>query len=168
MTRRGSPQAPKARTARRGRVLLVALTLGCGGAEQQAEPPPEAKPPRSSPAPAPVEPVADAPSRGAGESAPEPDGASLYGLYCASCHGARGDGDGPVAQALDPQPARHSDGATMNGLSDDYLFQVIAEGGPAVGKSPLMAPWGGTLDDAQIRALVAFIRTLARPPDQPN
>ena len=104
----------------------------------------------------------------AGARAPAPAGASLYALYCASCHGARGDGDGPVAQALDPQPARHSDGNTMNGLSDDYLFRVIAEGGAAVGKSPLMAPWGGTLDDAQIRALVAFIRTLASPPYQPD
>jgi mono/diheme cytochrome c family protein len=111
-----------------------------------------------------MEPVADAPGREAGESTPEPDGAGLYALYCASCHGAGGDGDGPVARALDPQPARHSDGTTMNELSDDYLFRVIAEGGAAVGKSPLMAPWAGTLDEAQIRALVAFIRTLARPP----
>jgi mono/diheme cytochrome c family protein len=108
-----------------------------------------------------VKPVADASTAGGG--ATEPDGASLYALYCASCHGARGDGDGPIAQALDPRPARHSDGSTMNALTDDYLFRVIAEGGAALGKSPLMAPWGGTLDDAQIRALVAFIRTLARP-----
>jgi mono/diheme cytochrome c family protein len=113
-----------------------------------------------------VEPLANAPSRGAIATAP--DGANLYALYCASCHGARGDGDGPVAQALDPQPARHSDGLYMNGLSDDYLFQVIAEGGAAVGKSPLMAPWAGTLDAAQIRALVTFIRTLPDPPYQPG
>jgi mono/diheme cytochrome c family protein len=145
-------------------VLFAALALGCGGGEQEAEPLSAPKPPQGAPAPAPVEPVADAPSPGAEEIAPEPDGAGLYALYCASCHGAVGDGDGPVAQALDPQPARHSDGATMNGLSDDYLFRVIAEGGAAVGKSPLMAPWGGTLDDAQIRALVAYIRTLAKGP----
>jgi mono/diheme cytochrome c family protein len=30
-----------------------------------------------------------------------------------------------------------------------------------VGKSPLMAPWGGTLSDAQIRDVVAFVRTLS-------
>ena len=140
-------------------LLGTALALGCGGAEQQAEPPAPAEPPRSSPAP--MEPSADAPTA-------EIDGAPLYALYCASCHGAGGEGDGPVAQSLDPKPTRHTDGATMNALSDDYLFRVIAEGGAAVGKSPLMAPWGGTLDDAQIRALVAFIRTLARPPYPPG
>ncbi len=90
-------------------------------------------------------------------------GAGDYGNYCASCHGAHGDGDGPLAGALDPQPAKHSDGDAMGALSDEYLFRVIREGGAAVGKSPLMAPWKGTLSDSQIRDLVAFIRTLSKP-----
>ncbi len=149
-------------------LLVAALTLGCSGADQDAEPPPVAELPSHSPDPAALEPVADAPGGGTGQQASGADGASLYALYCASCHGASGDGDGPVAQALEPQPARHSDGAYMNGLSDDYLLRVIAEGGAAVGKSPLMAPWGGTLNEAQIRALVEFIRTLASPPYQPD
>ena len=87
-----------------------------------------------------------------------------YALYCASCHGAAGDGDGPLAAALDPRPARHSDAEYMAGLSDADLFRVIQEGGAALGKSPLMAAWGGTLSEAQIKDLVAFIRTLAEPP----
>ena len=44
---------------------------------------------------------------------------------------------------------------------------MISEGGAAVGKSPLMAPWGGTLNDEQIEDVVAFIRSLADPPYQP-
>ena len=32
-----------------------------------------------------------------------------------------------------------------------------------MGKSPLMAPWGGSLSDAQIRDVVAYVRTLAEP-----
>lgn len=52
----------------------------------------------------------------------------------------------------------------MNALSNEYLFKVIDEGGAAVGKSPLMAPWGGSLTDAQIWDVVAFVRTLAVPP----
>jgi mono/diheme cytochrome c family protein len=55
----------------------------------------------------------------------------------------------------------------MNALSDEYLFRVIKEGGPAVGKSPLMAPWGGVLRDDQIRDVVAFLRSLADPPYRP-
>ncbi len=90
-------------------------------------------------------------------------GAVDYGAYCASCHGARGDGDGPLAGALDPRPAKHSDHDAMQALSDEYLFRVIQGGGSAVGKSPLMAPWGGSLSDQQIRDLVAFIRSLSSP-----
>jgi mono/diheme cytochrome c family protein len=55
----------------------------------------------------------------------------------------------------------------MNALSDDYLFEVIVKGGAAVGKSPLMAPWGGTLSDDGVRDVIAFIRTLADPPYAP-
>jgi mono/diheme cytochrome c family protein len=52
----------------------------------------------------------------------------------------------------------------MNALSNEYLFRVIKEGGAAVGKSPLMMPWGGALSDAQIWDVVAHVRTLAQPP----
>jgi mono/diheme cytochrome c family protein len=72
-----------------------------------------------------------------------------------------------MADILDPRPARHSDGGHMNGLDDAYLFEVIKRGGPAVGKSPQMAGWAGPLDDAQIRDVIAFIRTLADPPYTP-
>jgi mono/diheme cytochrome c family protein len=34
-----------------------------------------------------------------------PDGASLYKVYCASCHGANARGDGAVAQFLKSPPA---------------------------------------------------------------
>lgn len=90
-------------------------------------------------------------------------GATHYASLCASCHGARGDGQGPAAAGLNPKPARHDDGTAMNDLSNDYLFKIIKEGGAAVGKSPLMAPWGGTLSDAQIWDVVAFVRSLAEP-----
>jgi mono/diheme cytochrome c family protein len=32
------------------------------------------------------------------------DAAVVYGLYCASCHGVGGRGDGPAAASLDPRP----------------------------------------------------------------
>jgi mono/diheme cytochrome c family protein len=103
-----------------------------------------------------------------GTAAPDAEaGQADYALYCASCHGARGEGDGPIAQTLDPKPSKHSDGKVMNALTDDYLVKVIGEGGQAVGKSSMMAPWGGTLSDEQIRNVVAFIRSLAVPPYQP-
>ena len=48
--------------------------------------------------------------------------------------------------------------------SAEHLFSVIQQGGTAVGKSPLMGPWGAVLNDAQIRDVIAYIRTLAKPP----
>jgi len=50
----------------------------------------------------------------------------------------------------------------MGTLTDDYLFKVIKEGGIAVGKSPMMAAWGVSLSDEDIREVVAFIRTLPK------
>jgi mono/diheme cytochrome c family protein len=98
-------------------------------------------------------------------STPDPRaGAQLYATYCASCHGLRGAGDGAAAAALDPKPAHHDDGAYMNALSNEHLFKVIQQGGPAVGKSALMAPWGGTLNDKQIWDVITFTRSLAKPP----
>ena len=78
------------------------------------------------------------------------------------------EGDGPLSASLDPKPAKHCDGNVMNAMTDEYLFRVIQQGGAAVGKSPLMAPWGGTLGDAQIRDVVAFVRTLASPAYPPK
>ena len=119
-------------------------------------PPPDAKPPPMH-GPAPVAARLGDPEVGRAD----------YQVFCAACHGPAGDGDGPAAQSLEPKPARHSDGAYMNPLSDDYLFQIIKFGGQPVGKSALMAPWGGALSDQQINNVIAFIRTLADPPYRP-
>ena len=90
--------------------------------------------------------------------------AELYATNCASCHGPRGGGDGPLSAGLVPKPAKHADGAYMNALSNDHIFKVIKEGGTSVGKSATMAPWGPSMSDDEIHGLVAFLRTLATPP----
>jgi mono/diheme cytochrome c family protein len=86
-------------------------------------------------------------------------GARIYGQFCATCHGVGGKGDGPMSQ-LEPKPADHTDRAYMGSLSDQHLYKVISQGGASVGKSPLMAPWGGVLTDPQIRDLIAQPRAL--------
>ncbi|HPG28146.1 MAG: cytochrome c [Spirochaetaceae bacterium] len=87
----------------------------------------------------------------------------LYAQNCASCHGPTGRGDGPLSAGLVPAPAKHADGNYMNPLTNDYLFRVVKEGGAAVGKSAMMAPWGTSMSDEEIRGLVAHMRTLAEP-----
>jgi len=84
-----------------------------------------------------------------------------YATYCAPCHGTHGDGRGPLAQMLVPRPPRHSDPAFMNARSDEYLFRLLKDGGPAFGKSPLMGAWSRILSDGQIRDLIAYMRSLA-------
>jgi len=153
---------------------------GPSGAVAAATAAPAAKPaaaPAAAPAPAPgaaptppPAAAAAAATTGTGTApapAGKPDaakGAPLYATNCASCHGPKGDGDGPVGAALNPKPAKHSDGNYMNPLTNEHIFKTIKEGGAAVGKSPMMAPWGGVLTDDQIWDLVAFVRSLAKPP----
>ncbi len=89
-------------------------------------------------------------------------GKTLFAQYCASCHGASGKGDAPAAAALNPKPKDLTDKAYVAGLKDQYLFDLIQKGGAAVGKSPLIPPFGSKLKDQDIRDVIAFIRSLAK------
>lgn len=90
-------------------------------------------------------------------------GGKLYQTRCSPCHGPDGKAATPTAQALNPKPRDHSDGAYMNTLSDEHLAKVIKHGGPAIGKSLVMPPHPD-LSEQQIEDVVAFMRTLAVPP----
>ena len=86
-----------------------------------------------------------------------------FQMYCSACHGSAGKGDGPGAGALNPKPRDLTDGKYMSTLKDQYLFDVIAKGGSAFGKSPAMPPWNPTLKDDDIRNVIAFIRSVSKP-----
>jgi mono/diheme cytochrome c family protein len=83
-------------------------------------------------------------------------------MRCSACHGDTGLGNGPAAVALNPKPRNFQDAAYMKAKSDDHLFKVIKNGGPAVGLSPLMAPFGPQLSDKEIWDIIAYIRSLAK------
>lgn len=85
-----------------------------------------------------------------------------YQQFCVSCHGATGQGDGPAAAILNPKPRNFKDVAVMSKKTDAELMKVIKEGGPAVGLSASMPPWGSSLSDQDIMNIVAYIRTLAK------
>ena len=55
-------------------------------------------------------------------------GARLYAEHCASCHGAAGRGDGPVAKGLSPAPANFHDRERMAGRSVYGLYNTITLG----------------------------------------
>ena len=150
----------------------AAIACGDSGKSTTAAPPPPPAPPPAAqlpvPPPPPSAPAVPAPAAQETASAAPGDavarGAVHYKMLCATCHGEDGCTPGPGAAGLNPQPAKHCDGNYMNKLSDEHIFKVIKEGGASVGKSPLMAPWGGTLTDDQIHDVVAFVRSLAKPP----
>ncbi|MDR3557749.1 MAG: cytochrome c [Syntrophobacteraceae bacterium] len=95
-------------------------------------------------------------------TASEQRGASLYAYYCAVCHGKNGEGDGFNSSELSTPPAKHDDAAFMSTLSDADIAKVIKGGGPALGRSADMPPWGRVLGDRDVASLVAFIRTLSK------
>lgn len=95
-------------------------------------------------------------------------GKAKYDSLCAGCHGKTGKGDGTAAASLNPKPQDHTDGKTMNSLTDKYLFDIIKDGGAGAKKSPLMPAWGKTLKDQEILDMISYIRSLAKPPYKPG
>jgi cytochrome c6 len=82
------------------------------------------------------------------------DGAALYKrMACATCHGADGKGNTPAGKAM---KARDLGSEAVQKQSDEALAAVIANGKDS------MPSFKASLDEAQIKQLVAFIRTLKR------
>lgn len=81
-----------------------------------------------------------------------------YQTFCATCHGADGDGNGPGAAALNPKPRSFADAAWQSSASDERIAKVIKEGGASVGLSPTMTPWGSALTDEEIAGMVKKVR----------
>ena len=62
-------------------------------------------------------------------------------------------------------PANFTDSAFWETRDDERIKTAIRDGGAAVGVSPLMAPWGVLYDDAQLDALVEYVKSF-RPAGQ--
>jgi mono/diheme cytochrome c family protein len=85
---------------------------------------------------------------------------------CVWCH-ADATPAGPSNRAnLMPQPPLLSDGNALNSLSDAFIRNIVTLGGSALGKSPMMPPWGNTLNEQDIRSVTDYVRAMAVPPYQ--
>jgi cytochrome c oxidase cbb3-type subunit 2 len=93
------------------------------------------------------------------------EGRSVYGRRCASCHGARGRGDGPAAYLLYPKPRNFHRGPFRFGSSwvgeptDEDLFRVISRGIPG----SAMPSWAH-LTARKRWALVHYVKSLSEYP----
>jgi mono/diheme cytochrome c family protein len=86
-------------------------------------------------------------------SADHAKGKRIFSQYCAGCHGIEGKGDGYLL--LGPEPANLTRPATKT-KSDVALLQTIHEG------KPNMPSWKVRLSKNESRAVLAYIRTLAK------
>jgi len=89
-------------------------------------------------------------------------GKAKYDTLCVGCHGATGKGDGAAAATLNPKPADYTNCKEMGKLSDDYLHKIIKEGGQAMKKSPMMPPWGASLNEQDLANMVAYIKSFCK------
>lgn len=87
-------------------------------------------------------------------------GEALYQVYCAQCHGLKGNGGGVNAAHMAVMPRDHTDRGEMSARTDEELFKVIKLGGKSINKSVLMPAWDRNLADDDIHALVAHLRNL--------
>ncbi len=75
---------------------------------------------------------------------------------CAECHGETGNGDGPEANKNPQRPAAElTNLKSLNDLSDANMYVMVDEG-----QSDLMPAYGDEFSDEEIRAVVAYARTL--------
>lgn len=84
------------------------------------------------------------------------EGAKLYADNCASCHGAKGMGDGEAGKSLNPSPALLSHLIQMPIAVDSYLMWTISDGGKAFKTD--MPTFKGVLTKQEIWKIIAYMR----------
>ena len=104
----------------------------------------------------------DQPGQSSGPAPLAPDtpamraGAAIYADQCSACHAPHGEGVRNLIPALAGAPALQNDDATD-------LIRVVLQGGQATATdlrqtSPAMPSYGRMLNDAQLAAIVSYVR----------
>src|SRR5262249_12599896 len=79
-------------------------------------------------------------------------GNQVFQKNCAQCHGEQGDGKGPAAATLLPEPASFK----LKQPDLDYIVKVVSEGIPGTA----MPAWKNQLSQSDVHALATFVRSL--------
>lgn len=80
-------------------------------------------------------------------------GEGIYRTNCLNCHGATGQGDGPVADSLTPRPADLTADMVQK-KPEKELLKIIREGKPGTS----MPSWKGELSDQHIQDVLTYLR----------
>jgi mono/diheme cytochrome c family protein len=132
-------------------ILLFGALTACGSQEQATETTSDERPP--------------VPAEYSGKTNPfdtdtaaSETGETIFQTNCASCHGTKGQGDGPAAVSLTPKPQNLAE--NEENLGDDYLYWRISEGGLMDPFNSAMPAWKDILSEEKIWQIVTYIRTL--------
>lgn len=90
-------------------------------------------------------------------------GKTLYTQRCATCHGEKGAGDGPIALSLPPEqkPRNLQEGKNKFATDDDKFRELMKKGGAAVGLNMLM-PAQSDLSADDVDSLILFVHSLKK------
>ena len=87
-------------------------------------------------------------------------GQEMYLEKCVLCHGSKGEGWDWTKRVPNP-PIPVPDLAQVTPeRSDQFLFDVVKDGGEAVGKTRFMPAFGFQMSDQEVWDLVAYMRLL--------
>lgn len=84
-------------------------------------------------------------------------GKSLYERHCLACHGVGGKGDGPTGKMVVP-PAADLTAPENSKKTDAEWLSIIENGKPGTA----MVGFKGQLSNADLRELLAYIRTFSK------
>ena len=87
------------------------------------------------------------------------DAAANWSQHCASCHGKDGSGNTTMGKKLGVKD--YHDANVQAAFSDAEAERAIKEGVKTNGKET-MKPFGSKLSEADIKALVAYIRSFKK------
>ena len=83
-------------------------------------------------------------------------GKKLYAAQCASCHGAKGVGDGEAGRELDPKPANIAFVMDKPIATDAFLSWTLAEGGAPLNTA--MPAFKEVLSDKERWQIIHYLR----------
>jgi len=86
-------------------------------------------------------------------------GQERYGIYCAMCHGARGEGDGTVVKRGFPAPPSYREPRLM-AASPAYVVDIVTNG------HGIMYSYADRVAPADRWAIAAYVKALQRVPAQ--
>jgi mono/diheme cytochrome c family protein len=88
------------------------------------------------------------------------NGRELYMEKCILCHGSQGEGWDWSKKVAEPPIPVPDLAQVAPERSNQFLFDVVKDGGEAVGKTRFMPPFGFQLSDQEVWDLVAYMRSL--------